>query len=83
MESWCAAILFGISGGFKPLWNGLFSRRQAFAAVILSILYGLSDEWHQSFIPKRNSSWADIAADSLGAAVFMAVAIIWKTVRDN
>ena len=76
-----AAVLFGISGGFKPLWNGLFSPRQAVAAVILSILYGFSDEWHQSFIPKRNSSWADIAADSLGAVVFMALAMIWKNAR--
>jgi VanZ family protein len=39
-------------------------------------LYGLSDEWHQSFVPGRSPSALDWLADSLGAG--LAVAIVLK-----
>ncbi|MCA9399450.1 MAG: VanZ family protein [Candidatus Omnitrophica bacterium] len=35
--------------------------------IFLAILYGLSDEYHQAFVPGRTSSAADFLADSLGA----------------
>lgn len=37
------------------------------AALIISSVYGLLDEIHQSFIPGRNSEFLDWFADSLGA----------------
>ncbi len=43
-------------------------------ALILGILYGVSDEWHQSFVPNRQSSAHDVAADGLG--VFLG-ALVW------
>ncbi len=36
------------------------------AAVILGALYGASDEWHQSFVPMRDSSAVDWLADTIG-----------------
>lgn len=36
-------------------------------AAVLSILYGASDEWHQSFVPGRFATLADWVADALGA----------------
>ncbi len=77
------AILFGISGGIKPVWKGFFSLRQTAVAVIFSILYGFSDEWHQSYIPGRDSSWSDIAADSLGAIIIAILLIVWKKAREK
>jgi VanZ family protein len=41
----------------------------AFLAVVLTSLYGASDEWHQSFVPGRTAGVADWIADTLGAAV--------------
>ena len=37
------------------------------AAAVLSILYGASDEWHQTFVPGRFATFADWVADVLGA----------------
>jgi VanZ family protein len=36
-------------------------------AVLLSIAYGLTDEWHQGFVPTRVSDMADLGADAMGA----------------
>lgn len=32
-----------------------------------ALLWGISDEWHQSFTPGRDTEAADVAADLLGA----------------
>ena len=39
--------------------------------IVLAITagYGVSDEFHQSFVPGRAPSWTDVAYDSLGAAI--------------
>jgi VanZ family protein len=44
-------------------------------AVLLTSLYGLSDEWHQSFVPGRDASAADLLADFTGALVGSAVGL--------
>ena len=37
--------------------------------VAAATFYGLSDEWHQSFVPGRNADFGDVAADFAGALV--------------
>ncbi len=37
--------------------------------AVLTVLYGISDEFHQSFIPTRQSSISDVGADAVGALV--------------
>ena len=36
-------------------------------AVLLAAAYGLSDEWHQSFVPNREASMLDAGFDAMGA----------------
>ena len=37
------------------------------AGFAFTLLFGLSDEWHQSFVPARMADVWDFAADGLGA----------------
>ena len=45
------------------------TRVHALLAVVLSTLYGITDEWHQSFVPGRTPDAMDVAADALGACL--------------
>ena len=51
----------------------------ALAAVACSALYGVSDEWHQSFVPGRSPALGDVVADVAGAA--LAVVLGWAWAR--
>jgi len=43
-------------------------RRFSLLGVLLSILYGISDEIHQLFVPGRHGSLADVGYDTVGIA---------------
>lgn len=38
------------------------------AIVVLCLAYGLSDEYHQTFVPGRNGTLVDVATDGVGAS---------------
>ncbi len=48
----------------KPI---LAARMAYFGAVAVSVLYAVSDEWHQSFVPGRGPSLRDVGIDTCGA----------------
>lgn len=53
------------------------SRNHAFLlAIIIGIIYGASDEFHQSFVPGRSASIWDLAADVLGVATAQTIIFI-------
>jgi VanZ family protein len=54
------------------LWPTLRPRALAVAAVI-SLVYALTDEWHQSFVPGRDADPLDVAADAFGIALALTV----------
>lgn len=41
----------------------------AWVAAALAVLYGATDELHQSVVPGRTPSWADLGADLVGATL--------------
>lgn len=47
---------------------------QALLAWVLAVAFGLSDEFHQSFVPDRNGRLDDVFVDALGAAAGIAIA---------
>lgn len=47
------------------------------AAFAVAVLYGISDEVHQSFVPGRTPDVADVVADAVGAALALAAAWAW------
>lgn len=58
-------------------------KRNYFLAWILAILYALSDEFHQSFVPGRTSSLVDaFVFDNLGAIVAL-VLHQYLTIKNN
>ena len=52
-------------------WN---PRRAAMIAFVMTSLYGMTDEFHQYFVPTRSCDWRDWLADTAGAAIVFAVA---------
>ena len=39
--------------------------------IVVAFLYGLSDEFHQSFTPGREPTVRDMVIDSVGAFIFL------------
>jgi VanZ family protein len=61
-------------------------RRVSMAAAAIglaaAVLYGVSDEWHQSFVSGRDPSWTDLATDAAGAVAGVAGAWVMSRVGD-
>lgn len=47
----------------------LTTRPKIFFALLFSVLYAATDEWHQSFVGGRHGSPVDVLVDAFGAAV--------------
>jgi VanZ family protein len=66
-------IVFGILGlffhrSFKPPWAPpVLNRVLVITAMVAA--YGAFDEFHQSFVPARDASLSDLAADTMGGLV--------------
>lgn len=54
-------------------------RRKAWIVIGISVLYGVTDEIHQKYVPNRTCDFYDIVADAFGAAC--AVALFWASPR--
>jgi VanZ family protein len=54
---------------YRARWPLASGRRLSRAAVLSAVLFGISDEFHQSFSPLRTADAWDVLADALGAAL--------------
>lgn len=67
-----ATLVCRVGGG----WRG------AVWSLLAVSAFGASDEWHQSFVPGRDSDVADWVADTLGAALAIGLYVEWPWYRN-
>ena len=79
------AVLFGglaavVSVGMRKSNPGLRREIQFYGPIAFALLYGLSDEIHQVFVPLRTFEVMDLVADGLGALAAQVVlcGVLWK-----
>lgn len=63
----CLGISFAL--WFKPSYWKERALKAFLISLLLSVLYGASDEFHQTFVPGRDGGIPDLCADALGALV--------------
>lgn len=71
------AVAYAALGGFFWFWIRAFPTCQpnlaALSGLLFCSLYGVSDEWHQSFVAGRDASAGDWLADTIGAFLMLAM----------
>ena len=70
----------------RALSGGLGRRltlRTAVAAVAIATAYGVTDEFHQTFVPGRGWDANDLAADAIGACAGTFAAWAWGIISDS
>lgn len=60
---------------FGSAYVGIHPRLAPLLVILICTVYGVSDEFHQSFVPNRTPSFFDVLADSLGAVAACIVRI--------
>jgi VanZ family protein len=61
-------------------WSGVTFVTLA-AAWLIAVAYGVTDEWHQSFVPTRHAEVRDLIADAIGALVATIAVGAWGIIR--
>lgn len=66
-------------------WRGFQLKRGAqWLAWVFAVLYAITDEFHQSFVPGRTPSvWDVLVFDNLGALIGLACLSLYKTQRSD
>lgn len=67
------SLTFSFGFGFRRMnvWRCLL-------VVLLCVAYGATDEWHQSFVPKRTPDVHDLLHDGIGAAAAALAVWLWR-----
>ena len=61
-------------------WRGIRGAT-VIGAILISSLYGVSDEFHQRFVPGRTYDVLDMAADAIGSAAAAGGLWAWGIIR--
>lgn len=62
-------------------WTDRGALRVAMVGALLAAAWGLSDEFHQAFVPGRAAEFGDLVADTLGAIAGAGVALLVLRLR--
>jgi VanZ family protein len=75
-------VHFSVYGLLATLVCRLSSGWKAALAALLTVsAFGVTDEWHQSFVPGRSTEVADWVADTSGAALAIVLYMGWTRYR--
>ena len=79
-DRWLHLVEYGVLGFLLSdlVRTGAGGRRWLALVLLPAVvgsLYGASDEWHQSFVPGRDASFADLAMDAVGS--FAGATVRW------
>lgn len=58
-------------------------RHPAVWAFVISVLYGITDEFHQTFVPGRDGNPVDVVVDGVGAGIALTVVSLWRRNRSG
>ncbi len=61
-------------------WKALPVSRVLLSAVLFTTFYGISDEWHQAYVPGRTPEIADVLANMAGG-ILGSLGFIWFKAR--
>ena len=64
----------------KGEWSGVM-RSTVLGAILISSLYGVSDEFHQRFVPGRSYEVLDMVADAVGSTAAAGLLWGWAIIR--
>ncbi|MBI4494785.1 MAG: VanZ family protein [Chloroflexi bacterium] len=71
-------IAYAILALLLALGSGT-SQRGLRAAFLLAVLYGLTDEVHQSFVPGRHGRVQEVVTDAAAAAAILALFVLLRS----
>ncbi|HEX5473181.1 MAG TPA: VanZ family protein [Vicinamibacterales bacterium] len=57
-------------------WRGV-TWRAVLLTILIATVYGITDEFHQAFVPGRTPDVHDVVADATGAALAACAAGLW------
>lgn len=67
-------FLFGVFVFFKTSQNLMYRKKYIFMiSWVMTILYAMTDEYHQLFVPGRSGKIMDVGIDATGALIFLAI----------
>ncbi len=68
-----AILAYFLLCGWCVAKNKILRKKEVVVVLAVIILYGISDEFHQSFVPGRQPSWHDVLADGVGGLLGLLV----------
>lgn len=60
------------------VWKNQIRRRDWWLAIVIGVIYAVSDEIHQHFVPGRTMDWTDALADTLGVTIGSSIFYQWR-----
>ena len=62
-----------VKKGSHMIGYALLARRHYVWALVLTALYAMTDEYHQTFVPGRGGNVWDVGVDALGATISLSL----------